>query len=64
MAKLEENIVVDEQDIETTRVKEDLNFVKRTLNFDTAYVHLESEGEIVRDEMPQFNENLVEVNYS
>ena len=63
-AKLEENITVDEQEIETTRVKGDLNFIKRTLNFDTASVHLESEREILRDEMPQFNENLVEVNYS
>ena len=63
-AKLEENIIVDEQEIETTRVKGDLNLIKRTLNFDTASVHLESEREILRDEMPQFNENLVEVNYS
>ena len=63
-AKLEENIIVDEEEIETTRVKGDLNFIKRTLNFDTASVHLESEREILRDEMPQFNENLVEVNYS
>ena len=63
-AKLEENIIVDEQEIETTRVKGDLNFVKRTLNFDTASVHLESERGILRDETPQSNENLVEVNYS
>ena len=34
-AKLEENIIVDEQDIETTCVKGDLDFVKRSLNFDT-----------------------------
>ena len=63
-AKLDENIVVDEQEIETTRVKGDLNFVKRTLNFDAASVHLESERGILRDETPQSNENLVEVNYS
>ena len=63
-AKLEENITVDEQDNETTCVKKDLNFVKRTLNFDTAPVHLELEREILKDEMPQFNGNLLEVNYS
>ena len=63
-AKLVENIIIDEQKIETTRVKGDLNFVKRTLDFDTVSVHLESEREILRDETPQFNENLVEVNYS
>ena len=61
-ATLEENIIGDEEEIETTQG--DLNFIKRTLNFDTASVHLESEREILRDEMPQFNENLVEVNYS
>ena len=45
-------------------IKGDLNFVKRTLDFDTVSVHLESEREILRDETPQFNENLVEVDYS
>jgi hypothetical protein len=61
-AKVEKNIILDE--VQTSRVKEDLKFVKRTLNFDTASVHLESEREILRVETPRFDENLVEVNYS